>query len=140
MKPLPLAVHTAAQVRALDRHAIDGLHIPSYTLMTQAGEAAAVALRSCWPSKQRVTVVCGPGNNGGDGYVLARLAQAMRIDVAVVSLSDVTQLSGDAKRAHDDYVAAGGAFSPGVTAVSTMPKSSSTQSSGRACRARSMRP
>ena len=108
MKPLPLAVHTAAQVRALDRHAIDDLHIPSYTLMTQAGEAAAVALRSCWPSKQRVVVVCGPGNNGGDGYVLARVAQSMRIDVTVVSLSDTAQLRGDAKRAHDDFVAAGG--------------------------------
>jgi NAD(P)H-hydrate epimerase len=112
MKPLPLAVHTAAQVRALDRHAIDDLHIPSYTLMTQAGEAAAVALRSCWPSKQRIAVVCGPGNNGGDGYVLARLAQSMRIDVVAISLSDTTQLSGDAKRAHDDYVAAGGAVQP----------------------------
>jgi NAD(P)H-hydrate epimerase len=96
-------------VRALDRHAIDDLHIPSYTLMTQAGEAAAVALRSCWPSKQRIAVVCGPGNNGGDGYVLARLAQSMRIDVTAVSLSDTTRLSGDARRAHDDFVAAGGA-------------------------------
>ena len=112
MKPLPLAVHTAAQVRALDRHAIDDLHIPSYTLMTQAGEAAAVALRSCWPSKQRIAVVCGPGNNGGDGYVLARLTQAMRVDVTVVSLSDTAQLRGDAKRAHDDFVAAGGAVQP----------------------------
>ncbi|WP_116808598.1 NAD(P)H-hydrate dehydratase [Steroidobacter cummioxidans] len=112
MKPLPLAVHTAAQVRALDRHAIDDLHIPSYTLMTQAGEAAAVALRSCWPSKQRIAVVCGPGNNGGDGYVLARLAQSMRIDVTVVSLSDTAQLRGDAKRAHDDFVATGGVVQP----------------------------
>lgn len=108
MKPLPLAVHAAAQVRALDRYAIDQLHIPSYTLMTQAGEAAVVALRSCWPSKQRIAVVCGPGNNGGDGYVLARLAQAMRIDVTTVALSDPAQLRGDALRAHDDFVAAGG--------------------------------
>ncbi|HWK48758.1 MAG TPA: NAD(P)H-hydrate dehydratase, partial [Steroidobacter sp.] len=59
-------------------------------------------------SKQRVVVVCGPGNNGGDGYVLARVAQSMRIDVTVVSLSDTAQLRGDAKRAHDDFVAAGG--------------------------------
>lgn len=80
--------------------------------MTQAGEAAAVALRSCWPSKQRIAVVCGPGNNGGDGYVLARLAQSMRIDVAVVSLSDTAQLRGDAKRAHDDFVAGGGVVQP----------------------------
>jgi ADP-dependent NAD(P)H-hydrate dehydratase / NAD(P)H-hydrate epimerase len=112
MKPLPLAVHTAAQVRALDRHAIDDLHIPSYTLMTQAGEAAAVALRSCWPSKQRIAVVCGPGNNGGDGYVLARLARSMRMDVTLVSLADPAELRGDALRAHDDFVAAGGVVRP----------------------------
>ena len=112
MKPLPLAVHTAAQVRALDRHAIDDLHIPSYTLMTQAGEAAAVALRSCWPSKQRLAVVCGPGNNGGDGYVLARLARSMRMDVTLVSLADPAELRGDALRAHDDFVAAGGVVRP----------------------------
>src|SRR6476620_4448222 len=108
MSSLPVAVHTADQVRALDRHAIDDLQIPSYTLMTRAGEAALDALRSCWPSKQRIAVVCGPGNNGGDGYVLARLAQAMRIDVTVVSLGDTARLSRDAKRAHDDFVAAGG--------------------------------
>src|SRR3990170_3417792 len=107
MKPLPLAVHTAAQVRALDRHAIDDLHIPSYTLMTQAGEAALVALRSCWPLKQRIAVVCGPGNNGGDGYVLARLAHAARLDVVLISLADPAELRGDALRSHDEFVAAG---------------------------------
>src|SRR5687767_12617161 len=108
MKPLPLAVHTAAQVRALDRHAIDDLHIPSYTLMTQAGEAALVSNRKCSPSKSRVAVVCGPGNNGGDGYILARLARASRMEVTVVSLTDPADLRGDARQAHDDFVAAGG--------------------------------
>ncbi|MBM0108756.1 NAD(P)H-hydrate dehydratase [Steroidobacter sp. S1-65] len=112
MKPLPLAVHTAAEVRALDRHAIDDLHIPSYTLMTQAGEAAVLALRSCWPSKQRIVVICGPGNNGGDGYVAARLARSMRIDVSLISLVDPAKLRGDARRAHDDFVAAGGIVQP----------------------------
>jgi NAD(P)H-hydrate epimerase len=108
MRPLQLAVYSAAQVRALDRHAIEDLHIPSYTLMTQAGEASLVALRSCWPSKHRVCVVCGPGNNGGDGYVLARLARAARMDVTVISLSNPADLRGDARRAHDDFLAAGG--------------------------------
>src|SRR5688500_10349676 len=108
MSTLPVAVHTAAQVRALDRHAIDDLHIPSYTLMTRAGEAALGALRSCWPSAQRVAVVCGPGNNGGDGYVLARLARAQRLAVVVIGLHEPGRLEGDARRAHDDFVAAGG--------------------------------
>lgn len=108
MSTLPVAVHTAAQVRALDRHAIDELHISSYALMTRAGEAALGALRSCWPSVQRVAVVCGPGNNGGDGYVLARLARAQRLEVVAISLHEPGRLEGDARRAHDDFVAAGG--------------------------------
>lgn len=108
MSTLPVAVHTAAQVRALDRHAIDDLQIPSYSLMTRAGEAALGALRSCWPSAQRIAIVCGPGNNGGDGYVLARLARAQRLEVVAICLHEPTQLQGDARRAHDDFLAAGG--------------------------------
>jgi NAD(P)H-hydrate epimerase len=108
MSTLPVAIHTAAQVRALDRHAIDDLHIPAYTLMTRAGEAALGALRRCWPSAQRVAVVCGPGNNGGDGYVLARLARVQRLEVVAIGLHESGQLQGDARRAHDDFVAAGG--------------------------------
>jgi hydroxyethylthiazole kinase-like uncharacterized protein yjeF len=108
MSTLPVAVHTAAQVRALDRHAIDDLQIPSYSLMTRAGEAALGALRSCWPSAQRLAIVCGPGNNGGDGYVLARLAREQRLEVAVFGLHEPGRLQGDARRAHDDFVAAGG--------------------------------
>jgi NAD(P)H-hydrate epimerase len=111
MSSLPVAVHTADQVRALDRHAIDDLQIPSYTLMTRAGEAALAVLRSCWPSAQRVAVVCGPGNNGGDGYVLARLARAQRLDVVVIALHEPARLQGDALRAYDDFVAAGGSVS-----------------------------
>jgi ADP-dependent NAD(P)H-hydrate dehydratase / NAD(P)H-hydrate epimerase len=108
MSSLPVAVHTADQVRALDRHAIDDLGIPSYTLMTRAGEAALGVLRSCWPSTQHVAVVCGPGNNGGDGYVLARLARAQRLEVVAVGLHEPGRLQGDARRAHDEFVAAGG--------------------------------
>ncbi len=108
MSTLPVAVHTAEQVRALDRHAIDDLRIASYTLMTRAGEAALGALRSCWPSVRRIAVVCGPGNNGGDGYVLARLARAQRLEIVAVGLHEPASLQGDARRAHDDFVAAGG--------------------------------
>ncbi len=108
MSTLPVAVHTAAQVRALDRHASEDLQIPSYTLMTRAGEAALGALRSCWPSAQRIAIVCGPGNNGGDGYVLARLAREQRLEVAAIRLHEPGGLKGDARRAHDDFLAAGG--------------------------------
>lgn len=108
MANLPLAIHTAAQIRALDRHAIDDLGIPGYRLMTSAGEAALTTLRSYWPAAQRIVVLCGPGNNGGDGYVLARLARARRLEVQVIALSDPKSLSGDAQLAWQDFIAAGG--------------------------------
>lgn len=108
MSSLPLSVHTAAQLRALDRHAIDDLNIAGYTLMTAAGEAGLATLRSCWPAAHRIVVLCGPGNNGGDGYVLARLARAQRMDVTVIALADPQALAGDARRAWQDFVAAGG--------------------------------
>ena len=108
MVSLPLAIHTAAQVRALDRYAIDELGIAGYTLMTNAGETALRVLRSCWPSAQKIVVLCGPGNNGGDGYVLARLARAQHLDVSVVAFAPPDTLRGDALRAWQDYQASGG--------------------------------
>lgn len=110
--PLPIAVHTAAQVRAMDQHAIEQLHIPGYTLMTRAGAAALRVLHEHWPKSRRIVIVCGPGNNGGDGYVLARLARAQGLEVDVISLSDPTQLRGDARLAWQDFVAAGGSARP----------------------------
>ena len=109
MSHLPIAIHTAAQVRALDRHAIDDLGIPSYVLMTRAGEAGLALLCRSWPGARRILVLCGPGNNAGDGYVLARCARAQGMEVSVVALSDPRRLGGDARRAYEDFVAAGGA-------------------------------
>jgi NAD(P)H-hydrate epimerase len=109
---LPLAVHTAEQVRALDRHAIDALKIPGYTLMTRAGEAALRAIQDSWPSAHRLVIVCGPGNNGGDGYVLARLARERHLDVSAVCLSPAAELRGDAARAYGDFAKAGGHAMP----------------------------
>lgn len=92
----------------MDRNAIDGAGIAGYTLMCRAGEAALAAIQQRFPDAGRYLVVCGPGNNGGDGYVVARLARAAGIDVAVVTLVDPESLSGDAETACRDYAAAGG--------------------------------
>jgi hydroxyethylthiazole kinase-like uncharacterized protein yjeF len=108
MSSLPLSIHTAAQVRELDRYAIESLGIPGYTLMTRAGAAALTVMQQTWPTARRVLIVCGPGNNGGDGYVLARLARAGGFDVSVVTIADVSRLKGDARRAYDDFAASGG--------------------------------
>ena len=87
---LPIALYSSAQVRALDAHAIEALGVPAYTLMKRAGEAALRHLRSRYPLAHRIAVVCGGGNNGGDGYVLARFAQAAGLTVTVFAASTVT--------------------------------------------------
>jgi len=102
------AIYTAEQVRSLDRRAIHELGIPGYELMTRAGHATLDALRALWPATGSLTVLCGPGNNGGDGFVVARVARALALRTTVVSLGDPAALTGDARRAYADFVAAGG--------------------------------
>ena len=72
----PGAIYTAAQVRELDRRAIEVCGIPGYELMTRAGHALADAIRALWPAARSIAVLAGPGKNGGDGYVCARVARA----------------------------------------------------------------
>ncbi len=93
---LPLDLYRADQVRGFDRVAIDGLGIPGATLMARAGEAALRALRARWPEARRLVVLCGAGNNGGDGYVLARLARQQGLEPRVLALADPARLRGDA--------------------------------------------
>jgi ADP-dependent NAD(P)H-hydrate dehydratase / NAD(P)H-hydrate epimerase len=81
--PHALNLYRADQARAVDRHAIDTLGVPGYTLMQRAGAAAFRFLQQRWPGAQRIGVACGSGNNGGDGYVLARLARASGCEVHV---------------------------------------------------------
>ncbi len=106
------AIYSAAQVRALDAFEIEKRLVPSYTLMTRAAEGALKLLRARWPQARRVAVVCGAGNNGGDGYVLARLAQASGLETLVLAAVPPDKLTGDARRAQEDWVAAGGKAHP----------------------------
>jgi hydroxyethylthiazole kinase-like uncharacterized protein yjeF len=109
---LPIALYSTAQVRALDAHAIDVQGIPGYTLMKRAGEAALRYLRTRWPMAHRVVIVCGGGNNGGDGYVLARFAQAAGLTVSVLAAVPVESLRNDAQQACDDFKSSGGQLRP----------------------------
>ena len=59
-----------------------------------------------------ITVLCGPGNNGGDGYVVARVARAQNMRATVVALGDPGSLAGDARRENQDFVATGGRREP----------------------------
>jgi NAD(P)H-hydrate epimerase len=112
MQALSGAIYTAEQVRDLDRRAIHELGIPGYELMTRAGHATLNMLRALWPAARSITVLCGPGNNGGDGYVVARVARAQSLRATVVALGEPGALAGDARRAYEDFAAAGGRCEP----------------------------
>ena len=83
-------------------------------LMQRAGKAAWQQLLSRWPGAQRIVVACGRGNNGGDGYVLA--CHALRAGRSIVVLRLQAPSSDLAKRACDEFVAAGGACTEAVEA------------------------
>ncbi|MCC5794453.1 MAG: NAD(P)H-hydrate dehydratase [Chromatiales bacterium] len=100
-------VFPAAAVRRLDEVAIREFGIPGYTLMQRAAGAALRAIRQRWPEARRWAILCGAGNNAGDGYVLARLASAEGIDLRVCALADPAELTQDAARAYSDFSAAG---------------------------------
>jgi len=99
-------------VREIDRTAIEDEGIPGYTLMTRAGAAAVRAAREQFPDATRWQVVCGAGNNAGDGYVVARLAAQEGIVVSVLAVVDPESLTGDAATAYGDFAAEGGVVMP----------------------------
>ncbi|MET0065132.1 MAG: NAD(P)H-hydrate dehydratase [Candidatus Thiodiazotropha sp.] len=93
---LPYALYRADQVRAFDRLAIDDFGIPGETLMERAGHRAFECIHELWPGLEEMLVVCGIGNNGGDGYVVARLAAQAGLRVRVLQLGNADRIQGDA--------------------------------------------
>ena len=91
-----MKITTAAEMRVIDRVTTERFGVPSLTLMENAGSAVAHFLLQHHPSASRIAVVCGKGNNGGDGFVVARkLHRAGRV-VEVLLLASRTELQGDA--------------------------------------------
>ncbi len=103
-----LPLYTAEQVRELDRLAIQEAGIPGYTLMSRAGLTCWQRLQTCWPEARSIAVVCGTGNNGGDGFVVARLALAAGLQVRLLQMGDEDRIKGDALTARTDFVEANG--------------------------------
>lgn len=126
-------------MRAFDKHAIEECQVPGVVLMENAGRGAADVLsamievdrprasddrRRAFPSRHvrtpgqpasyplnaRVVVVCGTGNNGGDGFVVARHLLARGAEVSVILTGHSENVSGDARINHDAYIDLGGAF------------------------------
>jgi hydroxyethylthiazole kinase-like uncharacterized protein yjeF len=106
-----IPVLSRAQMRAFDRHAIDTCHVPGIVLMENAGRGAAdVACRLLGASLSgaRVVVVAGAGNNGGDGFVVARHLWARGADVRVFLAGATERVHGDARINHDAFLDLGG--------------------------------
>lgn len=99
-------------VRTLDRTATSAFGIAGHELMRRAAAAVCAAAEARWPDARRWVVLCGAGNNGGDGYVIARLARQAGHDVQVCALVEPAQLAGDAATAWRDFVANGGTTVP----------------------------
>jgi len=75
--------------------------------MERAGAAAFDVMITLWPDTKRISVVCGSGNNGGDGYVIARLVHEAGLPVQVLHTGSLSQLKSDAKTAADNLIKAG---------------------------------
>jgi NAD(P)H-hydrate epimerase len=108
MDHLPEALYRAANTRAADRRAVSEFGLADGVLMERAGSAAFALLRERFPRARRIGVVCGPGNNGGDGYVLARLAGEAGLAVTALSLANTVEPKGDALAARDAWRKTGG--------------------------------
>jgi NAD(P)H-hydrate epimerase len=91
----PLELLTTAEMAAADRAAV-ARGVPSLTLMENAGRAVADEAARMVPRGARILVLCGPGNNGGDGFVAARLLRERHYDIRVACLVPVDRLKGDA--------------------------------------------
>lgn len=106
-----MKIVTAAQMKELDRRTIEEAKVPGATLMERAGQGVVEAMeRTAGPlSGKTVAVLCGKGNNGGDGFVVARLLRKRGATARVLLLARPGDLTGDAKTMHRRFVSAAGA-------------------------------
>jgi hydroxyethylthiazole kinase-like uncharacterized protein yjeF len=98
-------LYTNSQIRELEALTISEEIDTEDGLMEKAGFAAFNKLKEEWPNARKITVICGKGNNGGDGFVVARLAREAGLDVAIYTIGDVKDYKGAAltacNKAHD---------------------------------------
>lgn len=96
-----MKIVSAGQMRAIDRATSERFGVPSLTLMENAGRAVADYVLTEHSSARRIVVFCGKGNNGGDGFVAARLLHQKGKKVHVLLLTDPRELRGDAALMYD---------------------------------------
>lgn len=97
-----MKILTAAEMRTVDRVTTERFGVPSVELMRNAGAAVARFILREYPACRRIAVLCGKGNNGGDGFVAARQLEAAGCAVRVILLANPSELRGDAKATFDE--------------------------------------
>ena len=113
---------TAAQMRAIEQAAIESGEVTGLELMERAGRGVVDAIFEEWPELQktahRAVVLCGPGNNGGDGFVVARRLHDKGWKVDVFLFGDPDKLPPDARQNYEIWLSMGGVRPLSVDAVS----------------------
>ncbi|ELP5044195.1 bifunctional ADP-dependent NAD(P)H-hydrate dehydratase/NAD(P)H-hydrate epimerase [Enterobacter ludwigii] len=105
---IPHSIWHADDLRHAEKEAADSLGITLYELMQRAGEAAFNVACTAYPESSHWLILCGHGNNGGDGYVVARLAVAAGIHVTLLALESDKPLPEEASAAREAWLNAGG--------------------------------
>ena len=109
---------TSAQMRAIERAAIESGAVTGLDLMERAGAGVVAAILAEWPSlaegAHRAVVLCGPGNNGGDGFVVARLLQQRGWQVQLFLYGDPDRLPPDARVNYERWVGIGEVTAPAI--------------------------
>ncbi|WP_343646664.1 bifunctional ADP-dependent NAD(P)H-hydrate dehydratase/NAD(P)H-hydrate epimerase [Enterobacter sp.] len=105
---IPHSIWHADDLRRAEKEAADSLGITLYELMQRAGEAAFGVAHAAYPNASHWLILCGHGNNGGDGYVVARLAVAAGVRVTLLALESDRPLPEEAAAAREAWLNAGG--------------------------------
>ncbi|WP_156566383.1 bifunctional ADP-dependent NAD(P)H-hydrate dehydratase/NAD(P)H-hydrate epimerase [Metakosakonia massiliensis] len=105
---IPHSIWPADALRDAEKEAADALGITLFELMQRAGEAAFNVARQHYPDSRRWLILCGHGNNGGDGYIVARLAAAAGLEVTVLAVESDKPLPEEAQAAREAWLNAGG--------------------------------
>jgi ADP-dependent NAD(P)H-hydrate dehydratase / NAD(P)H-hydrate epimerase len=104
---LPTALYRSEEVRQLDALIMAEQAISGYLLMQRAGAAAFNLLTRTWPAAHRVAILCGVGNNGGDGFVLAQILENVGIKAIVWQVGEAERIQGAALEARNACLDAG---------------------------------
>ena len=117
MQNLPKNLYKVASIVQLEQIAINQYGIPAYELMQRAGKAVFDVIQSRYPDAKKILVLCGAGNNAGDGYVVAKLAIQAAYTVRVISLAEPASLKDAAQQAYQDYLAVGSEVNTDLSSI-----------------------